>query len=387
MGRKKRIGALLTALVLLVLLAVPASAAWTWQRLSNNAEHSYSPAIAVSESNVHVVWDDYSLGGDGEIFYKRSMDNGNTWSWQRLSSNDGGSLWASIAVSGSNIHVVWHDFTLGGFFNPEIFYKRSTNNGASWSWQRLSNNSGFSLEPAIAVWGSNVHVVWQDYTFGNHEIFYKRSTDGGYTWRWQRLSNNTEWSGHPAIAVSGSNVHVVWADDTLGGNREIFYKRSMDNGATWHWQRLSNNAGSSSYPAIAVDGSNVHVVWTDKTFGNYEIFYKRSTDGGQTWTWKRLSNNAGASAAYLAGPAVAVSGSNVHVVWQDTSLTGGGDFDPPEIFYKRSTDGGQTWTWQRLSNNAGASYSPAVAESNSNVHVVWEDDTFGNKEIFYKRGP
>jgi len=45
------------------------------------------------------------------------------------------------------------------------------------------------------------------------------------------------------------------------------------------WQstkRLTWNAGSSSYPAIATDTSgNIHIVWMDYTPGNYEIYYKK----------------------------------------------------------------------------------------------------------------
>ena len=352
---------------------------WTWQRLSNNAGSSGWPAIAVSGSNVHVVWMDNTLGGNYEIFYKRSTNNGTTWSWQRLSNNAGTSDAPAIAVSGSIVHVVWMDNTLGG--NYEIFYKRSTNNGTTWSWQRLSNNAGYSDWPAIAVSGSNVHVVWQDDTFGgNQEIFYKRSTDNGNTWSWQRLSNNAGFSGRPAIAVNGGNVHVVWEDNTLGGNGEIFYKRSTNGGASWTWQRLSNNGGISDDPAIAVSGNNVHVVWHDGSLGgNGEIFYKRSTNNGATWSWQRLTNNTGWSGFV----AIAALGDNVHVVWDDQTFWSSGH---DEVFHKGSRDKGALWAWQQLSNNWGYSESPDVAVNGSTVHVVWMDDTFGNYEIFYKRG-
>ena len=43
---------------------------------------------------------------------------------------------------------------------------------------------------------------------------------------------------------------------------------------------LSNNAGSSVEPAIAVSGNRVFVVWDDNTQGDEEIFYRRSVDGG-----------------------------------------------------------------------------------------------------------
>ena len=45
------------------------------------------------------------------------------------------------------------------------------------------------------------------------------------------------------------------------------------------------------------------------------------------------------------------------------------------------------WTFERLSDNSGGLCLSSVAVSGSNVYVVWYDDTFGNLEIFYKRGP
>src|SRR4030043_366785 len=86
-------------------------------------------------------------------------------------------------------------------------------------------------------------------------------------------------------------------------------------GDTWTTgKRLTWNAGSSSYPAIAVDGSNIYVVWDDDTPGNYEIYFKKADDGGRPWTvTKNLSNTTGNSDV----PVIAVDGPNIYVVWND----------------------------------------------------------------------
>ncbi len=68
------------------------------------------------------------------------------------------------------------------------------------------------------------------------------------------------------------------------------------------------------------------------------------------------------------------------MVWEDTT------YGTREIFYKGSTNNGSSWAFQRLTSNSGDSFRADVAEGN-NVHVVWYDDTYGNNEIFYKRGP
>ena len=56
--------------------------------------------------------------------------------------------------------------------NSDILFAVSNNNGTSFGTPiNLSNNTGFSVDPQIAVIGNNVYVTWQDTTPGNSDIF------------------------------------------------------------------------------------------------------------------------------------------------------------------------------------------------------------------------
>jgi len=260
------------------------------------------------------------------------------------------------------------------------------NSEAQWQLDvRLTNDPAVSKTSPNNAWclassGSVVHVVWEDRRDGNPEIYYKRSTDAGISWGLDiRLTDYTYSSESPSVAVSGSVVHVVW-QDYRNGNTEIYYKRSTDAGISWGTDtQLTNNTSGSNYPSVTVSGSVVHVVWFDDRDGNTEIYYKRSTDGGVSWgTDIRLTNNTAGSYS----PSVAVSGLVVHVIWEDTR---DGNM---EIYYKRSPDEGVSWGADtRMTNNTAMSFSPSVAVSGSVVHVVWTDDRDGNAEIYYKRDP
>jgi hypothetical protein len=345
----------------------------------SSTSYNNSRCIAASGLIVHVVWHDArNTVNNYEIYYKRSTDGGISWGTDtRLTNtNNSSSELVSVSVSGSVVHLVWLDYRDG---NGEIYYKRSTDDGVSWSADvRLTNNVSDSQSPSLSVSGSTAHVVWYDNRDLNYEIYYKRSTDGGISWGADtRLTNNSGQSWYPSVSVSGSVVHVTWYDGR-DGNDEIYYKRSTDGGTSWGADtRLTNNTSLSQRPSVAVSGLVVQVLWTDFRDGDAEIYHKRSTDEGISWGIDtRLTNSNGDSY----NPCVTASGTAAHLVWYDNRAGN------QEIYYKRSTDEGISWGIDtRLTNNSpGISYLPSVSVSGTAVHVVWTDNRDANYEIYYK---
>jgi len=350
-------------------------------RLTNDAASSSFPSIAISGANAHVVWVD-ERDGNQEIYYK-----GNLPQWepdQRLTFDGNYSFTSSnyarcVAASGDTVHVVWYDRRDG---NYEIYYKRSSDDGTTWGPDtRLTDDTAVSYDPSIGLSNPTVHVVWTDRRDGrNGEVYYKRSPDGGMNWSSDtRLTYDTATSDCPVIAVSGETVHLVWSDSRDGRNCEVYYKRSLNGGLTWGSDvRLTTiDSAYSGVTSVTVLGSQVHVAWMDRRDQNYEIYYKRSSDGGSSWGPEiRLSHDT----SYSYTPSIAASGSLVHVAWTDRRGT-------PEIYYARSTDCGLNWDPEvRLTSALIGSYAPSIAASGQNVHVVWCDERDGGgPEIYYKR--
>lgn len=358
----------------------------TWKavvNLSTNPGISILPQIAVSGSNVYVVWT--QLNSDitlGDIFIRKSTDNGATWgSKVKLSVSPyvGTNLEAAtrIAVSGANVHVVWANDAL------QILERRSTDNGATWKpTVNLSNTTGLAHEPSVAVSGSNVYVAWMEEGHDNSDVFVRRSTDNGSTWKSKvNLSNTCSGclADIPEVAVSGSNVYVAWSGAGKGPGLSL--RSSSDNGATWKpIVNINGSEESTELTELIALGSKVYVVWSEHKFENQsnDTFFRRSTDNGATWKPVRnLSNDLNTSHA----PQMAASGSNVYVVWakgiNDTQV---------DIVLRRSSDNGATWKSEvNMSNNAGISFDPQVAVSGSNVYIVWNDQTPGNQDILLKR--
>jgi hypothetical protein len=325
------------------------------------------PAAAVdSAGNINVVCDNFSQG-KFDVFFLRSSDNGASWSQAvNISSSDGYSEYPDIAVDNAgNIGVFWGDNTSG---ISEIYFKRSTDGGTSWSQAvNISGNSGYSDQPDAVVDDSgNIDVVWYDSTPGNSEIFFSRSTDNGASWSQAvNISNSPAISVRPDIAVAaGGNISVVWMD-VISGYWQIFFSRSTDNGDTWSQpKKISYLWGNSYLPYIAVDNAgNLNVAWENDNFGN--IFFSRSVDDGVTWSQaKNISANLGGSFGF----ALAVDGArNIDFIYAN------GASGNTDIYFMRSTDDGGAWSQAvNISDIPGESKFPVMAvDGAGNLNVVW----------------
>ncbi len=102
-----------------------------------------------------------------------------------------------------------------------------------------------------------------------------------------------------------------------------------------------------AYQEIVVVGSTVHVLWwTARYLISDRLYYRRSTDGGQTWQAKILLFDTAPASGNRADDGqkfMAVDGNTVHVAYRaNPSLVGN------RLFYRRSTDSGASFEDARL---------------------------------------
>ena len=326
-----------------------------------------------------------------------AVDSGVVSGWSEVSSisilSDWSPLYRSTWTSGAsinpciltdpsgNVFLFWQESTGSGYF--DIYHKKSTDRGDSWgNTERLSYTARTSSDPeAVLDPAGSIYLFWSEYySAGNSEIVYKKSTDLGATWS---HVNRLMWTeGHSlypsAVCDSSGSLHLVWEDWT-GGAGEVWYKKSADGGSTWFAPKwLTYSPGEAGSPCIAVDSSdNLHLVWSDTKFGNPEIIYKQSTDGGASWTAPRqLVWNTGDSL----NPFIAASsGSEITIAWEDNT------FGNYEIFTLKSTNKGATWeprtreTW-----NSGPSKGSFYLFSGPDGSLFWQDNSTGSNEIFLR---
>ncbi|MHA1961845.1 MAG: hypothetical protein ACW99U_16675 [Candidatus Thorarchaeota archaeon] len=343
----------------------------------SDTERQWFPSIAVSGSKAHVVWQESPDSGlDWDIYY-RLYDS----SWQtkmELSTDkpvgDDDQWHPKVAADGSDVHTSWSDGEDGDY---DIYYRKY--DGSSWGTElEITTDSGTESQTvsSIAANSAGVHVVWRDEGDGDYDVYYNRYGQGYQ----QEISSDAsdEWQFHPSIAVNGDKVHIVWADWISTSNSDIKYR--YYDGSSWQTeQTISTDSGNEwqVQPAIAVDGTKVHVVWADKSDGDYDIFYRYYT--GSVWqTELEVSTDSGSE--WQCQPTIAVDGTGkVHVAWIDR---GGGDWD---IWYRQYT--GVIWQSEvQISTDSGSEWQmePEIAVDGNKVHVVWMDEGGGDWDIYYR---
>jgi len=262
---------------------------------------------------------------------------------------------------------------------------------AGWNNDTRLSFYGRAQYPAIAVSGDIVHTAWRNMssTTDHFDLTYRRSLDGGITWEPEQnltcYTDGTHLAEEPTIAVNGSNVYVVFTDDRTGP-MEIFFMNSSDNGVTWSQERnLSKLDLQDSYHSdIAVWGNNVYVVWEDARGQRDEVYFRKSDDGGQTWGQEmNLTTDDDRDSG---NPTIAVWENNVHVAFTDYRDLRW------EVYYKKSTNAAQDWVYEKpLSkidgwNSGTSSVGKCIAVNGSVVHVVWRDNNAtSGEEVMYRR--
>ena len=390
------------------------------QQISLASLDAMNTTEAVVDNNIYNVWSE-NLSGNNEIFIAVSTNGGKSFTDPKnISNNPGSSENPVIAVSGNAVYVVWSDSTPD---NNEILFVKSTNAGGNFTNPKnISNNSGSSENPAVAVSGNNVYVVWSDNTSENRpdcssakanpellsppnnnmkpiEIIGVADPNGenisikvdSITQDEPTKRNNGDRAPDgEGIGTSTANVRAEreTAGHSDGRVYRINFTATDSSGATCsgsvkvevrknpHTEAIDSGQNYDSTQINQFIDSNIQNLSSDSTPDNNEIFFTKSTNAGGNFTDpKDISNNAESSD----NPAIEVSGDNVYVAWSDTS------FGNNEILFIKSTNTGDNFTIpENISNNPGSSDNPAIEVSGDNVYVAWSNSASNSEILFIK---
>lgn len=288
------------------------AASWSPPRLMSAHLHNYMADMAVdSQGNIHLVFDDMGdetddicLGGCADIYYRRSTDDGRTWSspLNLLRSTMGSSREQIEIDSSDTIHVTWDEGwdRLSGAGDP-IYgsYTFSTDGGETWA--PVASVSYPESTNAQLTAGSDgnegVMLVWR--ATSRDEIFYQWSSDGGSSWGVPATIPGLfarPWTipfdMYDMATDSAGHIHlVVVGRESLDENAPLGVYHLEWDGTSWSTARriYSNPVLYPEYPKMAISqGNQLHVVWFTREslwgFENREVWYSSSQSAAPSQT-------------------------------------------------------------------------------------------------------
>jgi hypothetical protein len=369
------------------LLPVQGTAApgWAGEQLMGAKTDDWEPAVAADPGSGHV----YILTtryGEAKpcqgncpiphIAIEISSDNGQTWSeGEPLCACKGSGQFdpiIEVVPDTGHVYALW----MNGF---NVVFQKSATHGASWSSPVATYGQvSWNDKPVLAMSddGRDVYVSWNGPTGGDPWI--AQSHDFGATWSQEKLVNSGRYffafdadvTPDGTVVLSASSFDYSGPGGSAVGQVSHHAFISRDDGASWEDLLLGSvelgepcvsegcyadfYAGHNTVTAdedgdlvFAFDGAT-------SPLGPQQIFVRRSSDGGLTWSSPFGVSTLGRMAT---GPAAEATGDGDVRLWFAERTPA----DPWNIWYRRSSDGGATWSPAiRISDAAfGAKYKNA----------------------------
>jgi hypothetical protein len=240
------------------------------------------------------------------IAVSRSADGGKTWSTHyvvQTSATAGKRIfndkdWVAADPSdptGNTAYVAWN---LDKNRSSAIVISKTTDGGRTWSVpKRVSDVFTTDISATVVVGhDGTVYVTFEAFTGSGDAVAFAVSHNGGATFTTRLIAPISDIpsplpgatfrdNSFPALALDGSTLHVVWSNWN-GSNADVVYMRSTNGGATWSSPvNIGGGAGDQFFPWIAARNGTVYASWFNIASGDaYTIAGAASTNGGATWS-------------------------------------------------------------------------------------------------------
>lgn len=172
------------------------------------------------------------------------------------------------------------------------------------------------------------------------------------------LGDQSALGGEPAFGPTGASAGVVLyaSHDSSAGFDRVFARQTGDGGVSWSSASpISGTTSEAGYPAVATNGLSVYAAWID----GYGVKYRRSADGGATW-----SDEVSISDWHKQlNPSIAVLNGNVAIVWAE--------WDTGNVQARISSDDGATWAPTETIGATNAQSRARVAYSPAGLFVAY----------------
>lgn len=229
-------------------------------------------------------------------------------------------------------------------------------------------------ESCLAVYGDTIVSICNTAERGQVPVApYAYSFDAGQTFTQIPFTDNTTgigWHTDPVIAFDDSgHVHMLIQFSVS----MLKHYLSRDGGQTWEDTSTVTNSYGVDKPWMVVNGSDIYIAW-QQTSGQTGIQFAKSTNYGATWNLSLIWSRTGITALCM---------DEYDILHLALVAWGAG-----RVYYKQSTDYGQTWssetylsTFTYSSSYGDRAPINSITAKDNVVFITWVDQTFGTWDI------
>jgi hypothetical protein len=225
---------------------------------------------------------------------------------------------------------------------------------------------------AIAVWT------------GGSAVYARRTADGGRTWtsRVALAANGGLYGSVSGIGrrVDLAYVQVVTCPSDGKQARRLFYRRSLDGGASWSTPRALTSPCSqiADQDVARYANGQVSVAWTGLYTGR--MFMRTSTDGGASFgppqsAGRTYNSEPGTRVTYVGDPTLAIGDGVTYLAYTSAR---------DALSVRRSTNLGMSWSAPRLLDSRNSGFSN-IATVGARAIIGYTSTSTGTARALYRR--
>ena len=266
------------------------------------------------------------------------------------------------------------------------YARRSVDSGKTWS-APVKIASALRLNFSAAGYGSKVDIAYvRQVTTStgttSNRLYYRRSLDGGATWQASRAmtSSSSNIVDQAVARHSSGRVSIAWTGYSTG---RLYLRTSADGGATFGSARYIGKTANwepGAYPmyyaepTIAIGTGVTYIAYLSAT---NTMSVRRTTDNGMSWSSPiKMTSSTDAPFELVA------TGSDALLAYTSTAS------GTMQAVYRRTTNKGATWSGGKAlsaSTNGRFSMSPQFALHGGTLAVVFKHGTPGASPVWYRQ--
>lgn len=239
------------------------------------------------------------------------------------------------------------------------------------------DDSFIETDPVVTFTGENYLVVWSDEKYGPSNVYHPfaaRVTPAGVVLdSGIRVSTSGVSEHRPNVADDGERSLVVWSGSGSGAYGRFVNREGMPEGDPFQLA-----PGPASGPNLCFGDSSYLVVWQTGTYPVLELYGRLVSPQGELGDAFPVATGGGCQR----WAALAYDGQRFLAVWMS------GENNQPETIFGQFVADDGSLVGDRFAvsaTNATNRWWPALAFSDSNCLVVWEQgssrDVYGNVDV------